>query len=252
MSDLSATSSERAISFGPFRLVLERRALFEGDKSLRLGSRALEVLIALIEHAGELVSKDELMARVWPNVTVDESNLKVHVAALRRALGEGHGGNRYLLTVPGRGYQFVAPISSAEDTSAAASPSAKRLHNLPTMLTRLIGRADTVSKLAQQLPRRRFLTIVGTGGVGTTSVALALAEALLSSYEDGVWFVELAPLVDPRLVPAALAAALALELRAEDLLPALLSALRYKQMRCWFSTIVSMLSTPRPDWLRVF
>lgn len=137
---------------------------------------------------------------------------------------------RYLLTVPGRGYQFVAPISSADDTSAAASPSAKRLHNLPTMLTRLIGRADTVSKLAQQLQRRRFLSIVGTGGVGTTSVALALAEALLSSYEDGVWFVELAPLVDPRLVPAALAAALGLEFRAEDLLPALLSALRYKQM----------------------
>jgi DNA-binding winged helix-turn-helix (wHTH) protein len=82
--------------------------LLEGGKSLRLGSRALDVLIALVERAGELVSKDGLTARVWPNTIVEESNLKVHVAALRRALADGRGGNRFILTIPGRGYGFVA------------------------------------------------------------------------------------------------------------------------------------------------
>jgi predicted ATPase/DNA-binding winged helix-turn-helix (wHTH) protein len=230
VADPPTASAERAISFGPFRLLPTQRLLLEGDRPLRLGSRALDVLIALVERAGELVSKDELMARVWPNTFVEEANLKVHVSALRRALGDGQGGNRYLINSPGRGYRFVAPISSMESASAATPQSVKRLHNLPAMLTRLIGRADTVSKLAEQLPRQRFLTIVGTGGVGTTSVALALAEALLPAYEDGVWLVELAPLADPRLVPTALPAALGLELRADDPLPGLIAALRDKQM----------------------
>jgi predicted ATPase/DNA-binding winged helix-turn-helix (wHTH) protein len=222
--------SERAISFGPFRLLPTQQLLLEGERPLRLGSRALNVLIALVERAGELVSKDELMARVWPSTTVEESNLKVHVAALRRALADGQGGNRYIITTPGRGYRFVAPISSVESIDAAPPTSAKPSHNLPSRPTRLIGRTDTIGKLAEQLPRQRFLTIVGTGGVGTTSVALTVADALLPAYEDGVWFVELAPVADPGLVATALAAALGLEARSDDPLPGLIAALRDKQM----------------------
>jgi DNA-binding winged helix-turn-helix (wHTH) protein len=98
VADLDASASERPVSFGPFRLLPAQRLLLEGDKPVRLGSRALDMLIALVEHPGEVVSRDELMARVWPNTHVDEGNLKFQISALRRTLG---GGNRYLLNVRG-------------------------------------------------------------------------------------------------------------------------------------------------------
>ena len=112
MVDLAGAPLERTISFGPFRLLPDRRLLLEGDKAVRLGSRALDILIALVERAGELVGKDELMARVWPDTFVEEGNLKFQVDALRRTLGDG---NRYLVNFPGRGYCFVAPVARQSD-----------------------------------------------------------------------------------------------------------------------------------------
>ena len=112
MADFAPHSGESAISFGPYRLLPAERLLLEGDKPVRLGSRALDILTALVEHRGEVVSRDELMARVWPNTHVDEGNLKFQISALRRTLG---GGNRYLLNVPGRGYSFVAPVARADE-----------------------------------------------------------------------------------------------------------------------------------------
>jgi DNA-binding winged helix-turn-helix (wHTH) protein len=122
--DLSPTADrpaagEPVVSFGPFRLFPRQRLLLEGEKPLRLGSRALDILIALVECPGELVSKKELMTRIWPDTVVEEGNLKVHVSALRRALGDGQAGHRYLATIPGRGYRFVAPVVIAEGQSAA-------------------------------------------------------------------------------------------------------------------------------------
>jgi DNA-binding winged helix-turn-helix (wHTH) protein len=83
----------------------------EGDRPVRLGSRAFDILTALVERAGEVVSKDELMARAWPQTFVEEANLRIQVSAVRRALGDGQAGHRYVVTVPGRGYNFVAPVS---------------------------------------------------------------------------------------------------------------------------------------------
>ena len=100
----------RAISFGPFRLLAEQRLLLEGDKPVRLGNRAFDILTALVERGGEVVGKEELMARAWPQTFVEEANLKIQVSSLRRALGDGQGGNRYIVTVVGRGYNFVAPV----------------------------------------------------------------------------------------------------------------------------------------------
>jgi len=222
-------ADERAVSFGPFRLLPAQRLLLEGDKPVRLGSRALDMLIALVEHPGEVVGRDELMARVWPNTHVDEGNLKFQISALRRTLG---GGNRYLLNVPGRGYSFVAPVARAEEAGTAAPEPAETetAHNLPALLTRLIGRGDTITRLADQLLRQRLLTIVGAGGIGKTSVALAVAEQLIPAYEHGVWLIDLAPLADPRLVPSALADAIGLEIRAENPLPGLVASFRDKKM----------------------
>jgi len=101
------------ISFGPFRLLPTQFLLLEGDKALPLGSRALEILTVLLERAGELVSKQELMARVWPNVFVEPANLTVHMSALRRTLRDGRDGNRFIINVPGRGYSFVASVAVA-------------------------------------------------------------------------------------------------------------------------------------------
>jgi len=109
-ADRDHASALGAMSFGPFRLFPARRLLLHVDNVVPLGSRALDILIALVERSGELLTKNELMARVWPSTFVEPANLTVHVAALRRALGDGRDGNRYIVNIPGRGYQFVAPV----------------------------------------------------------------------------------------------------------------------------------------------
>jgi DNA-binding winged helix-turn-helix (wHTH) protein len=113
-TDPLATTSE--VSFGPFRLLPAQFLLLEGDKRVSLGSRALETLIVLLERPGKLVSKQELMARVWPNLFVEPANLTVHVSALRRVLRDGRDGNRFIINIPGRGYCFVAPVTLGRGT----------------------------------------------------------------------------------------------------------------------------------------
>src|SRR5229473_1327873 len=224
----------RTFSFGPFHLIPTQRLLLEAGKPVRLGSRALDILIALVERHGELLSKEELMARVWPKMFVEPANLTVHVAALRRVLGDGRNGNRYLVNIPGRGYRFVAPVRVADE----AMPSLPQLqpivasgaNNLPAQITRLVGRAEALRILAAQSSQERFVTIVGPGGVGKTSVALAVAEAVAGSFEHGVWLVDLAQVSDPRLVPGALASVLGREALSDDPIPSLVEQLRGKQM----------------------
>jgi predicted ATPase/DNA-binding winged helix-turn-helix (wHTH) protein len=223
---------ERAISFGPYRLLAARRLLLEGDQPVRLGSRAFDILEALVERAGEVVGKEQLIARAWPKTYVEEANLKIQVSALRRALGDGQDGNRYVITVPGRGYNFVAPVRREEPSRAPLPPivASTAAHNLPIAVTRMIGREEAVAALASRLSRERLVTIVGPGGIGKTTVALAVAERVVAGYEHGVWLVDLAPLADPRLVPSAVATVLGLEVRTEDPLPALIAALRDNRM----------------------
>jgi predicted ATPase/DNA-binding winged helix-turn-helix (wHTH) protein len=221
-----------AISFGPYRLLAAQRLLLEGDKPVRLGSRAFDILTALVERAGEVVGKEELIARAWPQTFVEDSNLKIQVSALRRALGDGQGGHRYVVTVPGRGYNFVSPVSLQEPAQVLPPPTIAPagVHNLPLAVTRMIGRDEAAAALVSRLSRQRLLTIVGPGGIGKTTLALAVAERMIASYEHGVWLVDLAPLGDPRLVPSAVATVLGLEMRTEDPLPGLVAGLRDKRM----------------------
>jgi TolB-like protein len=114
-----AARSQAAIAFGPFHLDARKRLLEKDGVPIALGSRAMDVLIVLVERAGEVVSKQELTRRVWPNITVDESGLRVHMAALRKALGDGRDGVRYLTNVSGRGYCFVAPVTVSLDAEPA-------------------------------------------------------------------------------------------------------------------------------------
>src|SRR5437660_6601606 len=227
----SATADgEHIFAFGPFRLLAAQRLLLEGDTPVRLGSRAFDILAALVERSGEVVAKQELIARAWPQTFVEEANLKMQVSALRRALGDGQGGHRYVATVPGRGYNFVAPVHRDEPARAALRPAVALAHNLPLAATRMIGREEAVATLVSRLSRQRLVTVVGPGGIGKTTVALAVAERMISDYEHGVWLVDLAPLGDPRLVPSTVATVLGLEVHTENPLPGLVAGLRDRQM----------------------
>jgi len=229
---VALNEDRRVISFGPFRLHIQERLLLEGDRPVRLGSRAFDILAALVERAGEVVDKEQLIARVWAQTFVEESNLKIQVSALRRALGDGQAGNRYVITVPGHGYSFVAPVQREERSSAGSVPLAPSttLHNLPFAVTRMINRDDAVASLVARLSRGRLVTILGAGGIGKTTVALAVAERMMASYEHGVWLVDLAPLTDPHLVPSSVTTVLGLELLSANPLQGLTEALRDKRM----------------------
>ena len=146
---------ELTFSFGPFRLSPRRQLLLKGDTPVPLGSRAFEILLALVERAGEVVDKNSLMTRVWPDVTVEEANLRAQITALRRVLAEGGTGANYVVTLPGRGYRFVAVV--ARSTSDAAQPqlSIYKGRNLLDLHTRLIGRADIVAMVSNRLQRGR-------------------------------------------------------------------------------------------------
>jgi predicted ATPase len=163
---------------------------------------------------------------------VEEANLKIQVSALRRALGDRQGDNRYIATVIGRGYNFVAPIRKEEPPRAFLSPTTTPVaqHNLPVATIRMIGREEIVTTLVTQLSHQRLVTVVGPGGIGKTTVGLAVAERMIGPYEHGVRLVDLAPLSDPGLVPSAVATALGLEIRTDDPLPALVAALRDNRM----------------------
>lgn len=118
--------NDQAMHFGPYRIHPRQRVVLEGGQPLRLGRRAVDILLVLLEHAGQVVSKQELIARVWPKTVVEDGNLRVHMAALRKALGDGQAGQRYIVTVAQRGYSFVAPLSieptALEGDSAGAIP----------------------------------------------------------------------------------------------------------------------------------
>jgi predicted ATPase len=229
-SNATATA-EGEVSFASFRLRPSQQLLLDGDRPASIGARALDILITLVERAGDVVSKDELISRAWPNVSVEEGNLRTQMAIIRKALRDGEAGARYIVTVPGRGYRFVAPVSRAaahEKTSGTDERVSAVASQIPTRLTRVIGRADSISEVASRLSRRRFTTIVGPGGIGKTTVALAVAEQRTGFYKDGICFVDLASLIDPVTMPNTLAAMLGVVIASKDIVAELIAYLRDK------------------------
>jgi predicted ATPase/DNA-binding winged helix-turn-helix (wHTH) protein len=227
--------SRGGILFGQFRLFPAERLLEREGVPLRIGGRALDILIVLIARAGEVVSHQELGARVWQGVTVEPGSLRFHVAALRKLLGDGQDGARYVTNVAGRGYCFVAAVSRSSPAAVAAGAALERetaepLHKLPPLLTRMVGRDDAVNAIAANLVAHRFVTVVGSGGIGKTTVAVAVAHALLASFDGAVCFVQLATLRDPASVAGALATTLGLRTLSNDPAAAVIGHLRGKRM----------------------
>ncbi|HEV2675398.1 MAG TPA: winged helix-turn-helix domain-containing protein [Aliidongia sp.] len=228
-----AARTRDVVSFGPFSLVASERLLTKDGAPLELGARTLDTLIALVSRPNEVVGKRELMAEVWPDVTVEEGSLRFHIASLRQALGDGKDGARYITTLAGRGYCFVAPVSRSIDRAielAKAMVPVPGANFLPARLMRMVGRADGVLMLSTQLVASRFVTIVGSGGVGKTTVAVAIAHDLLESFEGAVLFFDLGMLSDPAMVAGSLASMLGLAIRSDDAMPSLMAYLRDKRL----------------------
>lgn len=183
--------------FGRFVLWLGERRLEKDASPVRLGGRALDILISLVGRAGEVLSQQELQDEVWPNVTVEPVSLRVQMTALRKVLGDGEEAAQYIVTIPNRGYCFVAPVTwTMPDAYALAGADQRRLPKLRP----LVGREYSVSNVIAKLVETRFVTLTGTGGIGKTAVAIAVAHALASTFRDGVYFFDLSALASPAAV----------------------------------------------------
>jgi len=224
--------ADEIVSFGPFSLRVSERLLTRDGVPTDLGGRAMDVLLALIAKANIVVSKEELLAEAWPGMVISDGSLRYQITMLRQALGDGQDGARYVSNIVGRGYCFVAKISrtsTAPDvrTDPYESPVEPGLPAQPSVL---VGRIGDLAVVAAQLVKGRFVTLVGTGGVGKTTVAIRTGHDLLADFAGAVVFVDLATLADPSLVPTAIASMLRLSVRSVDPVPSLISYLRGRRM----------------------
>ena len=218
---MSAPSGILTHESGLLVLDLSRRELRARGVSVPIGGRAFEILAILAQSAGELVLKDELMRGVWPGAIVEENTLQAHIAAIRKALGAGRDS---LKTVSGRGYRLVgnwtprAASGSAQPPSPEPSSVARQdsRTNLPVSPIDLVGRAFATHHVAEILTAHRVVTLTGPGGIGKTALALQVAQSVFTSTQVDAYFVNLAPLSDPRLVPSTIASILDVRLGSEE------------------------------------
>jgi DNA-binding winged helix-turn-helix (wHTH) protein len=217
---------------GGLRLDAESRVLTQDGEPVALGARAVAVLVALVSRPNEHVTKAEIMDAAWPGVVVEEANLAVQISAVRRALARVPGGDGWIETLARRGYRFVGPVVElAGRPPAAANAADRRRTNVPQVLTSFVGREREIAHIKQLLPTTRLLTLTGTGGIGKTRLSLQAAAEVLDAYRDGVWFVDLAPLSDPALVPRALAQVLGVkESSVQPLMTTVCKNLRSKEL----------------------
>jgi predicted ATPase/DNA-binding winged helix-turn-helix (wHTH) protein len=222
------------IKFGHFRVAPHRRELLADGQPIHLGGRSFDVLMALVEGQGAVVSKDALIERVWPGRIVEESSLHVQISALRNAFGADRD---LIRTVSGRGYQFTGEISTVaasphtQAVAGTALPALRPPTNLPEPVSELIGREVEFEKILGLAAAHRLITLTGAGGIGKTRLGLEVARRLLPEFPDGVCVIELAPLSDPDLVPATVATALGLDLAGDVVSPErVANALAAKQL----------------------
>lgn len=239
MDNFNDVNTAAVLRFGPYAFHLRQRLILDGDRQLRMGGRALDILQLLVERAGQVVSKEQLIARIWPTSVVEEINLRVHIAALRRALGDGQDGQRYIVTVPQRGYSFIAPVHYDSVPQAVFEGLQSPQHNLPARLTPVTGRDALIGGMVRRLPLCRLMTVTGPAGVGKTTVALRVAELLLQHFRDGVWLVDLAQIdVEIPCWNTCCAPSIAISPRCACV------------MHCWCWTIANTGARPARQWSR--
>ncbi|MFH1558237.1 MAG: winged helix-turn-helix domain-containing protein [Pseudomonadota bacterium] len=214
----------RMAIFGPYTLNPARRRLARDRDVIPVGSRAMDLLIALVENSGKVLTHRQLLAHAWPGLTVEEANLRVHISALRKALNGGEAHGEYIENLVGRGYCFVAPVSWSDTASGPThasvsgfgdgapdepvKPQIRPAQRLPLPAARIVGLDPLVDDLVGMLNDHRFVTLVSPGGMGKTTAALFVGHAIQTRKDGDVAFVDLSPVRDPNLVPSALATTL--------------------------------------------
>jgi len=207
---------QRNLQFGPFELSSRERVLRRDGAVLPLGSRALDILIYLAERPGEVIAKQELMDHVWSDVTVEEGSIRVHVAAIRKALGDGQCGNRYIANIKGRGYSFVGTVVPLTGSTESRNDKFRHQGRPPARPRRMIGRDSVLSEVRDNLREERFVTLLGPGGIGKTTIAVAVGHAIAEEFGGEVYFVDLASLADPDLLVRAIGTSLGLVLKSNE------------------------------------
>src|ERR1700744_4728255 len=175
---MHGTAIHKNLRFGPFELSIAERILRREDKVLPLGGRALDILIYLAERPGEVIAKQELIDHVWSDVTVEEGSVRVHVAAIRKALGDGQSGNRYIANIKGRGYSFVGTVASLAVDTESRNGRLRHPGRLPVRPLTMVGREAIVGEVGDKLRDERFATLLGPGGIGKTTIASAVGRAV--------------------------------------------------------------------------
>jgi predicted ATPase/DNA-binding winged helix-turn-helix (wHTH) protein len=207
---------------GGWEVDLARCELRVRGDSVPLGSRAFQIFAVLVQSAGKLVTKDELMARVWPGGIVEENTLEVHISAVRKALGPDRG---TLRTSFGRGYRLVGDWTIRKEGTpvdpVALDPTRMRLQpfltNVPAAASEVIGRTAAMQQLEEFLSTYRAITLTGPGGIGKTTLALEVARSLFPTLNGDCWLVDLVSLSDPGLVPSMVAGVLGLRLGGDEI-----------------------------------
>src|SRR5216684_9001499 len=213
---MSGAAVHRKLRFGPFELSIGERILRRDGQVLPLGGRALDILIYLADRPGEVIAKQELIDHVWSDVTVEEGSLRVHVAAIRKALGDGQFGNRYIANIKGRGYSFVATVIPLAGSRESRNDKFRHHGRLPARPLMMIDRESVISEVKDKLRDERFVTLLGPGGIGKTTIALAVGRAVAEEFGGKVHFVDLESLTDPRHVVEVVATSLGLQLKSKD------------------------------------
>jgi predicted ATPase/DNA-binding winged helix-turn-helix (wHTH) protein len=212
---MSCAVVHRKLGFGPFELSIGERVLRRDGQVLPLGDRALDILIYLVDRPGEVIAKQELIDHVWSDVTVEEGSLRVHVAAIRKALGDGQFGNRYIANIKARGYSFVGTVVLLAGNKESWNDTFRHQGRLSVRPLMMIGRETVVGEVSEKLRDGRFVTLLGPGGIGKTTIACAVARTAAEEFGGEVYFVDLEGLTDPRHVAVAVATSLGLALKSE-------------------------------------
>jgi len=227
VADLDQQLGER-ICFGPFCLSPGARLLTRHGEPVEIGGRSFDLLVVLTEQPGRVLSKRELLKRVWSDVVVEDGSLRFHMAGLRKLLGDGIDGVRYIATQVGVGYAFVAPIERQGGTAPRRpEDSAKAVGtNLPARLPHLIGRERDVEFLVDRVADTSLFSIVGAAGVGKTSLAVEIGHRLAPMFEDQVAFVDFSMIENMAVVPSMIAGAMGIAVQGEDPLAVILGHIR--------------------------
>jgi predicted ATPase/DNA-binding winged helix-turn-helix (wHTH) protein len=210
--------------FGPWEIDLTRRELRAHRVPVPIGGRAFEIIEALVESAGEFVTKDDLMSRVWSGAIVEESALHVHISSVRKALGPDRG---MLKTAYGRGYRLLgrwtvrreSPSTAPAELETVPSAVPTFVTNVPVATPELIGRQTAAQHVREFLSAHRVVTLTGPGGIGKTALAINVARSLMPTFDGASVVVELVSVSDPKLVPSAIASALDLKMGGDEILP---------------------------------